>query len=207
MPIMLNPAWVVYEHAITPAGLSTEFQLFASVPGPMTAAPNAAPLIVGTEFTVTLPAMFFLGYWIWCCPAGGQATTGQQFALWQVTGAATGTLVTGSQLTSDPLFTGGWNCVKFVNPLPLTQWAPYRAVTGFTGPYPSTLGDWSIGGQRSAGIVNGPLVGFSDITGSFPDRFGSSQGTLATGTSDPSAIYPATGTSGSNQWLDVEVAY
>jgi hypothetical protein len=207
MPIMLNPAWVVYEHAITPAGPGTFFQLFPSADGPMTATPNASPLVAGTEFEVTREAMFCIGFWIWVCPGGGQAASAQQFALWKVTGAATGTLVAGSQITSGPLFTGGWNCVRFAAPLPLVQWAPYRAATGFTGPYPSTPGSWSTGGTYAGGVVNGPLVGYSDITGSLPDHYGSNQSALAAGSSDPTAVYPSTGTSGSNVWLDVEVAF
>ena len=100
---------------------------------------------------------------------------------------------------------GEWNCATYGVPLALTASTPYRAVTGFTGPYPSTAGQWASGGTYAAGITDGPLTGFSDGTGSSPDPYGSAQSSISTAGSDPSLYYPSTGGGGFNAWLDVEI--
>lgn len=211
MPILLNPAWVAY---INPAPASpygppppagSKYQMLAGVDGPITATANAVPVTVGTEFQVTDYGMYLYGYWLWVCPGGGQSTSAQTFALWQVTGTATGTYVTGSSLTSGTLTAGEWNCAAYSTKPPLTPGVPYRAVTGFTGPYPATANQWNAGGPYAAGLTNAPLTGFSDATGSAPDAYGSPQAGLSTAGSDPTANYPGTGNSGFNAWLDIEI--
>jgi len=200
VPILLNPAWISY---INPAPVS--YQLFAGTIGPVTATANAAPVTVGTGFTVGAPRCFLRGFWLWACPGGGQSLSAQTFALWTETGAASGALVAGSALTSGALLGGEWNCAAYSSPIPLTQGVPYRAVTGFTGPYPSTLNQWNAGGPYAAGLTNGPLAAYSDPAGSAPDLYGSPQSSLSTAGSDPTVFYPGTGNSGFNAWLDVEI--
>jgi len=204
VPLFLNPLWVAYQQG-NPLAPVPPFTLFGSVTGPLAPNGNAGAVVLGTAFMVTEPDLRLGGFWWWVCATGSQPTSAQNFALWQETSATTGTLVPGSLITSGTMTPGEWYCLNYVTPLALTQYTPYRAVTGLTGPYPETGSQWNTGGPYAAGITNGALVAYSDVTGSAPDPFGSYQSTYTTAGSDPAAFYPATGNSGFNAWIDVEI--
>lgn len=208
MRTVLNPAWVTYIQATQappPPPVGTLLTLFPATEGPDSANSASGPVVVGTEFHVTQSGLFLAGFWWYVCQQGSQSTAAQPFALWQVTSATAGTLVAGSAVTSATLVAGEWNCVSYSTPLALTAGVPYRAATGLTGPYPSTLNEWNSGGPYAAGIVNGPLSAYSDATGSASDPYGSPQSSFTTAGSNPAVNYPGSGNSGFNVWLDVEI--
>ena len=79
------------------------------------------------------------------------------------------------------------------------------ACTGFSGGFPDTDGQYGSGGAYSAGIVNGPLSGFSDQSGSLPAPFGMSQGVFSVAGTDPTVSMPANGSNSANFWMDLQV--
>ena len=135
--------------------------LFPSTNGPSSPVSYGGPFLAGVLFEVTAGGIWFDGYWWWVCPSG-QSTAAQQFALWAVYNGGSGAaLVPGSAVTSGTLAAGQWNYVPLSTPIPLAIGACYNACTGFSGGFPDTDGQFGSGGAYSAGIVNGPLSGFS----------------------------------------------
>ena len=206
--IMLNPAWVVYERGTTCS--DTAFR--ADLPGagvgggtghrnPERHGDHRRHRVQGHRVQPVRVRVLAVGV----SRQAARRRSGQTFGLWQVTGASTGTFVPGTLLTSGTLTPGEWNCVTYSTIPPLTPNVPYRAVAGFTGPYPSTLNEWNTGGPYAAGIVNGPLTVYSDPTGSLADPYGSPQSSLGSAGSDPTANYPGGANSAFNAWIDVEI--
>ena len=181
------------------------FRLFPSTNGPSSPVSYGGPFLAGVLFEVTAGGMWFDGYWWWVCPSG-QSTAAQQFALWAVYNGGSGAaLVPGSTVTSGTLAAGQWNYVPLSTPIPLAIGACYNACTGFTGGFPDSDGQFGSGGTYSAGIVNGPLSGFSDQSGSLPAPFGMSQGVFSVSGTDPTANMPANGSNAANFWMDLLV--
>lgn len=191
-------------------GGGTTYRLFPTTNGPTAATSYTGPYGTGTSFEVTASGVTLDGYWWWVCPTGGQSTAAQEFCLYQITGTSTGTLVSGSTVTSGTL-SAGWNFIPLSPPLALTSGTPYKAATAWTSSgagFPYTPGFYGTGGPGVAGITNGPLTAFSDDPGgggTNPDPFGDNQSTFQVATADPTANYPATGNSSFNGWLDVDV--
>jgi hypothetical protein len=207
MRTALNPQWVNLVNPNQPPPI----RLFPLTAGPSSSQSFANPITVSTAFQVTQGGMYLQGYWYWIADTG-QPMGPQSFALWTNTGTTLypvgGAYVVGSQLTSGPLHLG-WNYAPYATPLALTPYTPYRAQTGFTGNFLQTLNQFNSGGPYAAGITNGPLMAFSDSTGSayFPPwvNNGGAQCGFTTASADPTA-FPATGAdSGFNCWLDVQV--
>jgi hypothetical protein len=180
------------------------FRLFPSTNGPSGPVSYGGPFMAGVLFEVTTGGTWFDGYWWWVCPSG-QSTAAQKFALWSVYNTGIGAPVPGSAVTSGTLAAGQWNYVPLATPLPLAPGACYNACTGFSGGFPITDGQFGSGGMYSAGIVNGPLSGFSDLSGSLPAPFNMSQGVFGVSETDPTVNMPANGSNSANFWMDLQV--
>jgi hypothetical protein len=184
--------------------LMTTYRLFPNTLGPSSATPYSGSFLAGVNFEVTSGGMWFDGYWWWVCNTG-QSTAPQKFALWGMSGAGAGTVLPASIATSTALTAGRWNYVPLPAPIPLAIGATYIAATGLTGGFPDTGNQYGAGGPYSAGITQGPLFAYSDLSGTAPAPTGTSQGTYSTAGTDPSIYLPVEGSSSFNAWMDVQV--
>ncbi|HEX4830205.1 MAG TPA: hypothetical protein VH478_03820 [Trebonia sp.] len=199
----------------------TNYRLFPSASGPSAAASYGGSFQPGLVFGVT-DISWFEGYWWWVATTGGQSTSPQKFCLWQMDGSGTAHLISGSVVTSGTL-KAGWNWVPLATPIALSVanntrnstlstdgGAVYIASTGFTGPFPITAGQYGAGGAYANGILSGPLLGYSDQTGTAaPPSIGYNlmQGEFGTAYTDPTIAPPNNNSSNSsNFWLDVQVS-
>ena len=187
--------------AVRPA--STVYTLFPAAAGPATPA-SSGNFIPGIVFTVTSAASL-IAYRYWVTPTS--PTAAQKFCLWQVTGTGTGTLIPGATVTSGTLTAGAWNIVTCTHTA-LTVGTPYVACTGFTGGWPETDNQFGTGGPYAAGITDGPLMAYSDLTGSNQVPGGwLNQGVFnSSGSTDPAVTMPASNYASANFWMDVQVA-
>jgi len=183
----------------------TDYRLFPSSSGPSSPVSYSGPFMAGVLFEVTTGGLWFEGYWWWVC-SSGQATSAQQFALWQVSNVGTGVLIASATVTSGALTPGQWNYVPLGAPVPLAIGVCYNACTGFSGNFPDTPQSFGAGDAYSGGIVNGPLSAFSDQSGSLPAPFSMSQGVFSVAGSDPTALMPANGDKSDNLWMDLQVS-
>ena len=182
----------------------TTYRLFPNTAGPASAVSYTGSYLAGVNFEVTSGGMWFDGYWWWVCNSG-QPTTAQKFALWCMSGPGGGTVLPGSVVTSTVLKPGQWNYVPLPAPMPLAIGATYLAATGLTGGFPDTQGQYGAGGPYSAGITQGPLFAYSDLSGTAPSPISTNQGTYSTAGTDPSVFPPVEGSSSFNSWMDVQV--
>ena len=185
-----------------PAGT---YRLFANVNGPATPVSYSGPFVSGVVCTVTSGACWLDGYWWWVCPSG-QSTAAQEFTLWcMYDGPDSGSLVPNSTVTSGALIAGQWNFVQLPSPLPLAIGATYVAATGFTGSFPNTNSQFGSGDPYADGITSGPLLAYSDGTGSRPSPFNTAQSVFSAASDDPTALMPIYGSSAANFWMDVQI--
>ncbi len=189
------------------------YRLFSTTDGPASPVSYSGSFLAGVLFCVTSNC-WFEGYWWWVCPSG-QSTSPQKFALWQISGAAQGTVIPGSVVTSGTLTAGQWNYVPLPTPLNLSIGAVtgsgaavYEAVTGFSNSFPDTNSQFGSGGPYASGITNGPLFGYSDQGASAPSPTSvtSFQGAFGVAGTDPSVNLPSQGSSSSNFWIDLQVS-
>src|ERR1700677_705468 len=189
------------------------YRLFSSTNGPASPVSYTGPFEAGVLFCVTSNC-WFEGYWWWVCPAG-QSTGPQKFALWQVYGAGEGNLVPGSVVTSGSLTAGQWNYIPLPTPIPLSIGnvtgvgaAVYEAATGFSGGFPDTNNQFTVGDPYAAGITDGPLFAYSDQGGSAPCPASATsfQGAYGVAGRDPSVSMPLIGSNSSNFWMDLQVS-
>ena len=180
------------------------YRLFPSTSGPSSAASYSGPFLAGLQFEVTTGGTWLDGYWWWVCPTG-QPTVPQKFALWQIYNTSEGVLVATATVTSGTLVPGQWNYVALDTPVPLAVGVTYVASTGLSGGFPITDNQFGPGEQYSAGIIDGPLSAYSDITGSLPSSFGMNQGLFSTAGTDPTVNMPVDGFNSANFWLDVQI--
>jgi hypothetical protein len=96
--------------------------------------------------------------------------------------------------------------VPLDTPLLLAIGTCYNACTGFTGSFPSTRNQYGSGDPYAAGIVNGPLTAYSDVSGSLPSPYSTAQGVFGTNGSDPTVHMPTGGAASDNFWIDVQVS-
>ena len=181
------------------------FRLFPSTSGPALPSSYSGPYIAGVIFEVTSGGMWLDGYWWWVCNSG-QGISSQKFALWEVDGTAVGTLIVSATVTSGTLVGGQWNYVQLPAPVPLAIGATYIASTGMNNGFPVTSGQFGAGGPYASGIVSGPLVAYSDQSGSLPAPFGMPQAVFSLVGNDPTVDMPMYGYQSSNLWIDVQVA-
>jgi len=182
----------------------TTYRLFPSTLGPSSAVPYSGPFLAGVAFEVTTGGMWLDGYWWWVCETG-QSKSPQKFALWQVYSDGAGSLISGATVTSATLTAGQWNFVPLPASVPLAIGVAYIAATGFDNGFPDTINSFGAGDRYGAGIVKGPLSGYSDLSGTHPAPFSVSQGPFSRTSSDPTKDMPAYGSDSSNFWLDVQV--
>ena len=166
---------------------------------------NASAVVNGQSFYVTQGGMWFQGYWYYCC-ASGQSTAPQKFCLWSVTNGG-GVVVPGSVVTSGTLTAGQFNYIPLPQPIQIAIWGIYTPAVGVPAGagFPDTTAQFGSGNPYAGGIVNGPLVAFSDTAGSNPAPYSLGQGSTVAGT-DPTVSQPFSGSgTHDNFWLDVQV--
>src|SRR3974390_2583458 len=190
--------------------LMATYRLFPSTGGPSTAVAYTGDFTAGVVFQVSKGGCWFEGY-LWGGASNG-SNAAQKFALWLLTGPSVGLLIPEATVTSGPL-SAGWNYVPLPAPIPLSiggaadgGGATYVAATGVNGNFPDTNGYFTTGGPAPAGVTNGPLMVFSDQSGSNPGPFTMPQGVFDPANSDPTAGMPANGSASSNFWMDLQVS-
>lgn len=144
-------------------------------------------------FEVTSEGQELAGYKYWWDSAVSEALVPGGFALWGTLVSDTGTVVSGSVITSIPTPTvTGWQYVALETPIALTINTPYRMEFAASGGF-----FWAeeYSPFTGAGIVVGPVNVYSDNTGTNPMSTGSynDQGSFATSTNVPGSVYPVTG--------------
>lgn len=176
---------------------------------PASATGLSGPYVVGTCFTTTSPC-WLQGYWWWLTSSGGQPSGAQEFCLWSANrdGSAgnRGSVISAATITSGTL-SPGWNYVPLTTPVPLTIGWTYIVTTGWTTGtgIPYSNAQFGSGNPYSAGIVNGPLTGFSDTGGSNPDPFENLQCGYSRTTGNPATAFPTSASSSFNGWIDLQV--
>lgn len=180
------------------------FNLYGNASLPGAGQSFGAAFLAGVDFTVTQGGCYLAGYRYYCpAPPNPGPTTPQPFALWNVTGSSTGTLIPAGNVTSGTLTQGSWNTVLLATPVPLAIGTEYIAATGLTGNFCQFKNQFAAGQPFSAGITSGPLFAYSDTSGSAPSPYGQPQGVFNTSTADPTAAMPTTGSSSANFGVDV----
>ena len=182
----------------------TAYRLFPSEDGPSSPAAYSGPFEAGIMFEITSGGCWLDGFWWWVCPSG-QSTAAQKFALWCVYNTDEATLVATATVTSSTLNAGQWNYVPLTVPVPLSIGATYVACTGLSNDFPITSDQFGPGQPYAAGIVNGPLTAFSDLSGSLPSHFGMNQGLFGVAGTDPTVSLPEDAYQSSNFWIDVQI--
>jgi hypothetical protein len=182
----------------------TTYRLYASTSGPPSPVAYSGSFQAGVLFYVSVGGIWFDGYWWWVCPSG-QSTAEQTFALWQVWGDGEGTLIPDATVTSGELVPGEWNYVPLPAPVPLALGVCYNACTGFSDSFPDTADQFGSGQPYGSGIVSGPLVAYSALSGSEPAPFSMPQAVFGTAGTDPTVSMPAQGSGTDNFWMDVQV--
>lgn len=196
----------------------TNYSLFPSTNGPAAGAAYTGNYIAGVIFDVTQGGLWFTGY-RWWVPATGADTApaaGFKFALWQLTGQSTGSLVPGSVVTQATMTAGQWNYIPLPTPLLLSPCASdtygsiYQAQVGYVSAigFPDTTNQFGAGNPFSAGITNGPLrAPASNGAGAgFSAGWAKAQMPFSTAAADPSTTFATTNNLNDNLWLDVQVS-
>jgi uncharacterized protein DUF4082 len=170
----------------------------------------ANPIVQGLSFKVTQSGYQIQGYWYWRSDSAQPASA--SFALWQLTGKTAGTLIAGSSASASSMVAAQWNYVPLAAPITLTANVPYMACVGSVGNFNFTPSQFGGGQPYVAGIINGPLSGYSSDAGSAggssPSPFDNWQFQFSTpASSDPALLanFPSGGNSDYNGWLDVQV--
>lgn len=182
------------------------YRLFPSTTGPTTPTTYSGSFIAGVAFTVTQPTMYFAGYYWWVC-GSGQSTAAQTFALWNIGTANDQELVTTGTATSGALTAGQWNYIPLTTPIPLAENQVYVVATGLSNNFPATDYQFGSGDPYSAGITDGPLLAYSDATGSraAPNNTTAGQGLFTTGSADPTTTFPYQISNSGNFWIDLQI--
>lgn len=191
------------------------YSLFGSTAGPAAPAAYTGPFLAGVMFQVTQGGMWLNGYRIWVPGTNGD-TVSRKFALWNVTGNGAATIISSATISASGTLTAGqWNEIPLATPIPLALGTTYNACTGWSATHGFPDSDTSSDpancfgtGGHTAGITNGPLMAFSDITGGTnPEPHGNVQGVFSAvlGT-DPTVNPPFQGSNSGNFWIDVNVS-
>jgi len=184
------------------------YRLFPATDGPPAATSYSGNYLAGVACEVTQWGMWFEGYWWWVCSTG-QQTGPVECALWQNSNTDAGLLIAGSQVTSGTLTAGAWNWIPLTTPLPLSAGVTYVPACGYvsTAGFPLTNSQFGSGDPYSAGIVNGPLTAYSDVSGSNPVPGNwLAQGLFQTASPDPAVQMPNEGSNSGNFWMDLQVS-
>ena len=192
----------------------TTYRLFPATSGPSAPVSYAGNFLCGVVFKVTSGGMWFTGYYHWVATGGD--TTARKFCLWQVTGAATGTLLPAATVTSGTLTAGQWNFAALSSPVKLAIGTAVQRLhrldqpcTGSRiptrpgpGPGPGTPSEPA---ATPAGITNGPLTAFSDHLASAPEPYAKRPGHVLHGRHRPGRHHARPGSNSGNFWMDVQV--
>jgi hypothetical protein len=181
--------------------------------------PPAAPtafagnFLAGTLFSVLGQMAWLNAYWHWVPPGGD--TVARKFCLWNRYSATQQILIPNSTVMSGTLTAGAFNRIPLAAPLQLAPGGLYVAATGWVAVagFPDTNNQFAAAQPYAAGIVNGPLTGWSDSpnggTHGWPGpsaNYGLNQGLFGVAGSDPTVNMPASGSNSANFWMDVEVS-
>lgn len=196
-------------HAVTfdlgstpPAELS---RIYVGLPGSATASAFSQPFVIGVCFQVTAPGCSLVGYSPWCCNSGQDASPAP-CALWQLIAPGAGVLVAGGTVTTGPLTLGAYNDTFLPAPVPLVAGDAYVAQVGYASGFALYTNFWNSSGVGYDGIVNGPLVAFSDTTASRPTPFSQPQQSFSQNVLDPTLALTLSGNSSFTSFLDVLVS-
>jgi Domain of unknown function (DUF4082) len=191
-----------------PQARTTTHRLFPHTNGPRTPASYTGPFLAGVAFEATTGGTWLEGFWWWVCDRH-QSTRAQKFALWQaypVDGNLQGRLIKDATAEAKKLRAGRWNYISLHEPVPLAIGATYIAATGLKNGFPITKNSFGKKDKYHAGITNGPLRAYSDISGSHPIPFGGAQALFSTAGDDPTKHMPALGDGkSSNFWMDLQL--
>lgn len=154
---------------------------------------------MGMQFSLSEDAAL-TGIWFYSAPGAVSLPAG--CAIFQVTGAGTGTLVTGTD-NSSPAWSGaagsGWVKCTYDGSITLTAGVDYKVCyIGFDGNwfYSATPNYWDTG-AGSAGITSGAIT--------VPNNAGADGGQDTFANPSFSLTYPTTSFNATNYWVDVEV--
>lgn len=181
-----------------------------SVNGPGTATALAGNYIAGIMFGLT-QVQWLYGYRWWCCPAGSQPTAPVKCALWNPLSPTTGdgALIPNSVAFTGTLVPGQWNNAMLANPLPLALGTPYLPAIAGNGNFPFTISQFGPTQPFANGIVNGPLVAYSDSSAGAtvnPSPYTLPQCSFTQAQNDPTLAMPNLGNSSFNSWVDVIIS-
>ena len=151
----------------------------------------------GVQFSVNASGTTLSGIW-WFSQTGSGSLPGT-IALYQVTGAGTGTLIHSETPSWSGAAASGWVRSSFASPPSLTSGTNYKAVVFKANAgdnwYSETDNYWS-SGAGSGGITNGPLSAPNNAGADVGQDSFQVAGTLS---------YPASTFSAANYWVDPEV--
>lgn len=190
----------------------TTYRLFPATSGPGSPTAASGGWLLGVLFSVTGGVQWLNGYYHWV-PSGGD-TVAKKFALWNQYSTTAQSLVAGSAVTSGTMTAGQWNFAALASPVQLAPGALYVAAVGWTATngIPNVTAQFGTGEPLAAGIVNGPLTGWSAPSGSNPFpaatvnyNLGQMLFSNALG-ADPGAAMPNNGSGDDNLWVDVQVS-
>ncbi len=183
-------------------------RLFPHTNGPRTPASYKGSFLAGVAFEATTGGCWLEGFWWWVCHHH-QSTKAQKFALWQAypgDGDLQGQLIKSATAEARRLHAGRWNFISLHRPVPLAIGATYVAATGLKNDFPITEHSFGKGERYHAGIKSGPLLAYSDISGSHPVPFGGAQALFSVAGDDPTRHMPGLGDGqSSNFWMDLQV--
>ena len=186
----------------------TTHRLFPHTNGPRTPVSYKGSFLAGVAFEATTGGCWLDGFWWWVCHRN-QSTKAQKFALWQaypVDGNLQGKLIKSATAEARRLHAGRWNFIPLHRPVPLAIGATYVAATGFKNDFPITKHSFGKGERYRAGIKSGPLLAYSDISGSHPMPIGGRQALFSVAGDDPTKHMPGQGDGqSSNFWMDLQI--
>ncbi|WP_394620936.1 DUF4082 domain-containing protein [Lentzea sp. JNUCC 0626] len=177
---------------LTGAAAPTEYRITPNAVGPSTSVTDGQPLTLGVEFALDAPASATkLHFWRSALDVTGTITG----RLWEITGAATGVPVPGSDVTF-VLSGTGWQTAAFSAPITLNPAKRYIASVRFPDRWSLTTGYWDDLGDGRNGYVNGPLRAHSSAESLY------GQAVFTTGSD---STFPDRNGQGRHYWIDVSV--
>jgi len=189
----------------------TTWNIFPATNGPAAATAFAGSYVAGMMWKVNSPGLWLYGYRWWCCNTGQATTAGVKAALWNPRSptGGDGALIPGSTATFGTLTAGAWNTALLATPIPVSLGTGYLAAIAQNGNFPFTVSQFGPAQPFASGIVQGPLVAYSDSSlGATVNAtpYTLPQCSFTTAVSDPTLAMPATGNNSFNSWVDVIVS-
>jgi hypothetical protein len=190
--------------------MTTWSAFFPATSGPAAATFISGNYVAGAMFGIRASGLWVYGYRWWCC-ATGQPTAAVKCCLWNPLSPSTGNgaLIPNSVAFTGTLTPGSWNTALLPVPLPISLGTPYIAAVAGNGPFPFTVSQFEPAEPFASGIVNGPLVFYSDSSlGATvnPSPYTLPQMPFTTAVSDPTLHMPDTGNNSCNLWVDVIIS-